>query len=274
VVVHGRASRDAPPVSSLADAYSAAAPAWASGPDRIYGRMAEVVIAQSPVAVQGRTVLDVGTGTGAVARVVEASGAAAVIAVDTAFGMIAHNACDRPPGVVGDAVALPFANRSFDVVIAAFSLNHLREPEKGLVEMARLTDRGGAIIASSYAADDGHPVKASVERALAGAGWRAPAWYLDVREAAVPRLSTADGWRRALDAADLEGEVRSIRVPFESVSPRALVDWRLGMAQHAPFFRSLPPAARERVVAAAIDDLGDDVEPLVRSILVVSVLNR
>ena len=65
--------------------------------------------------------------------------------------MLAHQATARPPAVVGDALALPFAPSAFDAAVAAFSLNHLSDPAAGLREMARVTRPGGAVLGATYA---------------------------------------------------------------------------------------------------------------------------
>ena len=252
-----------------AAAYSATGAAWEDGPGRIYDRLAEVLVARAPVPLGGAGVLDVGAGTGAASRAALAAGAARVIAVDAAFGMLAHQAAARPPAVVGDAVALPFARAAFDAAVAAFSLNHLADPAAGLREMARVTRPGGAVLASAYAADDAHPVKGAVEAALVARGWAPEPWFQAVRDDTAPRLATVEHAAAAATAARLDVDVATVRVPFPDLGARELVSWRLGLAQHAPFLAGLGPDARAEVEADALDRLGHDVPALVRSMVVV-----
>lgn len=261
-------------IDGLAAAYSATAAAWQRGPARVYDRLAEVLLARSPVPVGGGRVLDVGAGTGAATRAALAAGATAVIAVDSAVGMLAHDASRRVPAVAGDALALPFAAATFDAAVAAFSLNHLTDPAGGLREMARVTRRGGALLASSYAADDDHPVKVAVEAALGAHGWKPDGWYATMRTEAASLLATADACAAAAGAAGLEAVVEPVRVAFPELEARDLVAWRLGMAQHAPFLGRLPQAEQDAVAVEALGRLGDAPPPLVRSILVVSALSR
>src|SRR5205823_5985352 len=65
-------------------------------------------------------VLDVGTGTGRLARAVrDADPTAQVVGVDFALGMLGR----APPHLrraAGDALRLPFADEQFDAVISAF----------------------------------------------------------------------------------------------------------------------------------------------------------
>lgn len=256
----------------LLTAYSDSAGAWQQGPSRVYDRLAEVLVSSCPIPLTGCRVVDVGAGTGAAGRAALAAGADSVVAVDVASGMLAQDAAQRPPGVVGDALALPLASSSFDVALAAFSLNHLAEPAAGLREMARVTAAGGAVVAASYADDDTHPVKAAVEAALQARGWEPAPWYIALREVA-PLLATVPGWRAAAGAAGLDAEVEPVRVPFPELTARDLVAWRLGMAHHAPFMAQLPPAERAHVAEDALAQLGAVVPPLVRSILVLRAVS-
>jgi SAM-dependent methyltransferase len=254
----------------LAGAYSTAGGSWQRGPGAVYDRLAEVVLARSPVPVAGARVLDAGAGTGAASRAAVAAGAARVVAVDAASGMLAFGAADRPPAATADLLALPLAAGSFDVAVASFSLNHLADPAAGLRELSRVTRAGGGIVASAYASDDSHPVKGAVEAALAARGWSPAPWLDELRTSVMPLLATVEGCRRALEAAGLAGDVTPIRVPFPDLSAEDLVGWRLGMAQHAPFADSLGPGARRQLVDDAIARLPDPLPPLERSILVVS----
>src|SRR4051812_16928710 len=97
----------------MAVAYSATGAAWQRGPGLVYDRLATELVHRCP-AVPGGTVLDVGAGTGAAGRAALAAGALAVVGVDLAHGMLAFESASRPPGVVGDTLALPFASNAFD----------------------------------------------------------------------------------------------------------------------------------------------------------------
>jgi SAM-dependent methyltransferase len=258
---------------AVAAAYSATGGAWQRGPGRIYDRLAEVLVGGSPVPLGAARVLDVGAGTGAATRAVLAAGAGAVVAVDAAFGMLAHRADDRPPAAVADALGLPFTSGAFDAAVAAFSLNHLTDPAAGLREMRRVTRRGGPLLAASYAADDVHPVKAAVEAALAARGWTPDPWYLSMRTMATHALGTVAHGAAAAVGAGLEAEVEVVNVPFPELDPHDLVSWRLGLAQHAPFVAGLSPVERDAVAADAVRRLGDRPPPLVRSVLLVRAIS-
>ena len=260
-------------VTAVAEAYSATGAAWQAGPARVYDRLADVLVAHAPIPMAGATILDVGAGTGAAGRAARTARAARVVAVDASAGMLANDPAS-PAAVVGDVRALPFASAAFDVSVAAFVLNHLTEPVSGLVEMRRVTRRGGAVLAAVYSADDSHPVKVAVEGALQAAGWTPDPWFSELRDGALPVLATVEGCAAALRAAGLDPHVTNVRVPYPELDAEALVSWRLGLAQHAPFFASLPRPTQEAVVHEAVARLGDRPEPLVRSILVMAAITR
>jgi SAM-dependent methyltransferase len=185
--------------------------------------------------------------------------------------MLSTDREQRPPAVAGDALHLPFASRSFDAVVAAFSLNHVTDPVAALREAGRVTRRGGTVAASAYATDDSHPVKAAVEQAATELGWAPAGWYRAVKRDAMPRLATVERAEAAAAAAGLacaRGE--SARVAFPDLGAGDLVAWRLGMAQLAWFAGSLPPQRRRALVARSRELLGETFPPLVRSIVVLS----
>jgi ubiquinone/menaquinone biosynthesis C-methylase UbiE len=254
--------------ASIAAAYDATAGAWQAGPGRIYDELARVVVGLSPVPFAGELVLDLGAGTGAGSRAIAATGGH-VIALDAAHGMLAFDRHDRPPATQADAGALPFADDSFGAVVAAFSLNHLDDPVTALREAARVTRRGGTVLASTYASDDTHPVKHAVESSLAAAGWEPADWYRDLRQSRVPKLADGTRCEAAAGAAGIVASVTAVRVPFPALTATDLVEWRLGMAMHAPFFDQLSSQQRSDVKVRAIDALGTDPPLLVRSMLVI-----
>lgn len=255
--------------TDVADAYSTTGSAWQRGPGRIYDRLAEVVVAASPLALAGARALDLGAGTGAVSRAVLARGGS-VVGVDVAFGMLAACAPSRPPAAVGDATDLPFADGRFDAVIAAFSVNHVADPVRALQEAARVTVPAGCVVVSAYAEDDHHPARDAVYAAAAARGWDPPSWIAQVSALAVPRLATVERAIAVAVAAGLDDVVaRRVAVAFPDLSVADLVEWRLGMAQLAPFVASLPARELDELRTDALDRLGEP-PVLERSIVVLS----
>jgi len=252
---------------SAAVDYSLTGAAWQAGPGRVYDVLAEQVIATPGVDWMGRTVLDVGAGTGAASRAVSRAGGR-VVAVDAAPGMLAA-ARPRPPSLVADAQALAVGSERMDGYVAAFCLNHLTEPARALEEARRVVRPGGPVVASAYAVDDDHPVRAAVEGAAAEAGWRQPGWMAAMRRCAIPILATPEGATAVGRQAGLT-EVRTARleVPFPHLGPVELVEWRLGMGQMAPFVLGLSPDRRAALVRRSLERLGPAAAPLVRRVVV------
>lgn len=96
----------------------------------------------------GESVLDVGCGTGVLARealaVVGLEGT--VVGVDINEGMLAV-AQEAAPGIdwkLGNAESLPFADASFDRVVSQFSLMFYANPVNAIAEMKRVLKPGGS----------------------------------------------------------------------------------------------------------------------------------
>lgn len=249
---------------AIAAAYSETGTAWQAGPGRIYDVLARHLVASISIDPHDLA-LDLGAGTGAASRVLRGAGAH-VIALDIALGML-HAITDRVSCVVADVRVLPFAPATFDVVAAAFSLNHVTDPVRSLIEVRRVLRRGGQFAASVYAADDDHPVKRAVETAAFDMGWRRPPWYDELAGSAMPTLATVDRAEAALGAAGLDGDAAAVEVPIVGVTPLEMVEWRLGMAQLAPFVAALDDIQRAALRERAHQLLGPSPAPLVRRVV-------
>ena len=93
-------------------------------------------------------VLDVATGTGDLAMAIrKACPQARVVGADFCAPMLdVARRNGLPELVVADGMILPFADRTFDVVTAAFGLRNMASWEKGLSEMARVLKPGGHLL--------------------------------------------------------------------------------------------------------------------------------
>ena len=170
----GRGGAAAELTAAVRASYDAAAGGWAGGPGPMYDRLAAALVAAAPVPLAGCRVLDLGAGTGAAGRAALAAGAAQVVAADLAVGMLRARGPGAAPGGWPTRRALPFRAASFDLVAAAFCLNHLPDPAAGLAEARRV---GAALAASTFAPGWTHPAKDAVDAALRPFGYREPAWH-------------------------------------------------------------------------------------------------
>lgn len=99
--------------------------------------------------VRGKDVLEVGCGTGLVMHRV-AERARRVAGIDISAGML-RQAQKRGLDVVqADATALPFDDAAFDVVYSLKVLAHIRDIDRALEEMARVTRSGGTLLLEFY----------------------------------------------------------------------------------------------------------------------------
>lgn len=110
----------------------------------------------------GATVLDVAAGPGNVAIALIAAGARRVVALDLSFDMLAEGARRGYPDVAfvnADALALPFADASFDAVTISFGLRNVPAPRAALAEFARVLAPGGRVVVAEFAAPTWAPFR-------------------------------------------------------------------------------------------------------------------
>jgi SAM-dependent methyltransferase len=248
------------------DHYAGAAQGWAEGAALVYRPIARELVASTRHPLAGRIVLDVGAGTGVASDALVDRGAR-VLAVDLSADMLAWHAADRPAAAAADVTALPLPADSVDDVVAAFVLNHLREPAHGLAELARVTRNGGGILACVYGTAGRHEAKELLDDLARGLGWVAPQWYCDLKEVCAPQLGSADDMARAARRAGLV-DVQVKEGPVEVGVNRAeqLVDYRLGQAQFAGWLEMLTPQRADEIrhlLVAAVRPVMQPYRPLV-----------
>ena len=103
--------------------------------------------------VKAKTVLELATGTGLIAKHI-VNAAAHIEAADVSAEMIAEAKRDNRSAKlhfsVQDMFRLPYADKSFDVVIVSNALHIVPQPEKALQEIRRVLKDGGLLIAPTF----------------------------------------------------------------------------------------------------------------------------
>lgn len=114
-----------------------------------YEKMYELI---RPV-VKGRTVLELATGTGLIAKNIVGA-AKHIEATDSSEGMIReakrNSRSSKLYFSVLDMFCLPYSDKSFEVIIVSNALHIVPQPEKALAEIHRVLKDNGVLIAPTF----------------------------------------------------------------------------------------------------------------------------
>ena len=241
------------------DAYGAGAEGYARILDPWLEPMLARLVELAAVGPGGR-VLDLATGTGAVARLAAQQGAS-VVGVDVSPGMIAFARRNSPPSIrfeVAEAERLPFDAGAFTVVTCSLALSHFREPEAALAEVIRVLEPRGLLAACSWGAEWSNPANDIATQILDEVVQREPFPRGAVNE---PTWRDAEGSATVLRGAGFAAV--SVRTEAFAGTYRYADDalaWAIGWPGPVRRLGRLDPTAQQQyrhTARAAIEEAGD-----------------
>jgi ubiquinone/menaquinone biosynthesis C-methylase UbiE len=212
----------------------------------------------------GERALDVGCGTGIVARRAarQIGAAGKVAALDLSSGMLAvARAAAAREGVAiewreGRAEALPFADASFDLVLCQFALMFFADRRAALAEMRRVLEpasgNGSRAVLSVFRGLDLHPFYAAlhqaIERRLGLSGVQDIFAFSD--PAALRKLCAEAGFARI--------EIEPVSMTARFPNPPAFLAGEIDVDTAAiPSMQHLDAAARREVTTALERDMAE-----------------
>jgi demethylmenaquinone methyltransferase/2-methoxy-6-polyprenyl-1,4-benzoquinol methylase len=148
-----RASLDKQPADvaamfdDVAERYDVTNDVLSFGQDRLWRKATVGACAAMP----GQRVLDIAAGTGTSSEPF-ADGGVDVVPADFSLGMLRVGKRRRPDlsFTAADALHLPFADASFDVVTISFGLRNVADTQAALAEFLRVTKPGGRLVVCEF----------------------------------------------------------------------------------------------------------------------------
>lgn len=248
---------DPTPQQTLAAVYDEGAAAYESHWAPALHRHTLDLVAEVPAAAAPRTVVDVATGAGTLLPALRlvAGPDGTVLALDRSLGML-QRVPSSTPRVQADAMALPLAPGSVDVLVLAFVLFLLPDAQAATAEAARVLRPGGWLLAATWGTQLGTGADAVVREELDRAG--APSF---------PDLARSDAETdTGEDLAELLADgftgIRTTARPLDArFSSSSALAMRTGCGTLGWRFARLDAAVREDVsrrCAERLRDLPDD----------------
>ena len=206
----------------------------------------------------GERVLDVGCGTGIVARQVasrvEPTGK--VTGLDVSSNMLAvARATATQEGLTielreGNAERLPFADSSFDLVLCQFALMFIAHKATALVEMRRVVSENGRVLVSVWQDLDRHPFYQNLHKVIQQRlGMSA---LQDIFA-----LGSADDLRAlAMRSGFRKAEIKPFSITARFPNPEAFIAGEIEVdTASIPSMQHLDSEAREAIVRAITSDM-------------------
>jgi SAM-dependent methyltransferase len=208
----------------------------------------------------GERVLDVGTGTGIVARLAapNVGPLGTVTGLDASPDMLSvARASALAEGLSidwheGQAEALPYPDQRFDLVLSQFALMFFADRQSALAEMRRVLAPGGRMALSVFAGIDRHPFYVALDEAIARRlGTSAVG--------AIFALGDADALRGSLIQAGLrEVVIEPFSITARFPQPDAFLAGEIDVDTAAiPAMQGLDPAARRELTTAIQQEMAE-----------------
>jgi demethylmenaquinone methyltransferase/2-methoxy-6-polyprenyl-1,4-benzoquinol methylase len=132
--------------------------------DRLWRRKAIKIISKS---YKTPVILDVATGTGDLALAAMKVSPSKISGIDISHKMLEigiekvkrKGFAGKIDLIPGDSEKIPFDDNVFDVAMVAFGVRNFSDPQKGLLEMARVIREGGMIMVLEFSKPSGFPFK-------------------------------------------------------------------------------------------------------------------
>lgn len=183
--------------------------------DRVWRVATRAAVGARP----GERVLDLAAGTGTSSEEYADVGVD-VLPCDLSAGMAGVGKRRRPdlPFVVADAMALPFADESFDAVTISFGLRNVQDPDAALREMLRVTRPGGRLVVCEFSRPTFAPFRAAYHTYLRRVLPRAAALVSSNTEAYGYLIESIVEWPDQLRLGRRIGDTGWERVRYRNLS--------------------------------------------------------
>jgi SAM-dependent methyltransferase len=224
------------------------------------------ILVQAADPKPGQRVLDVGCGTGIVAREVASrlGATAAVTAVDLSANMLAvARAAAARDGLKiewreGNAEQLPFDDRAFDLVLCQFALMFVADKAAALWEMRRVVTERGRVLISVWEGLDRHPFYQTLHNVI-----RQRVGMSALQEIFV--LGDADDLcSRACEAGFRKVDIKPFSLTARFPNPEAFIAGEIEVDTAAiPSMQYLDSKAREAIVTAITKDMQSPLKDLI-----------
>ena len=156
----------------LADRYTQRAEVYDALWSPIIRPAGERLVARLPLSSGTRSVVDIGTGAGALFPALgRAAPGAVIVGIDRSPGML-RVAQEKHPSTLAlmDVQKLALSSNRFEVAVVAFVLFHLPHPERCLAEVNRVLKPGGAVGTVTWGPENMPPANAIWDDELQAAG--------------------------------------------------------------------------------------------------------